>query len=74
MATVYFHRKLGLAYVVATNQLPRLKERLREALGERYVEADWDVTTAHGGPVRIKALGKGHLDLTSTSDPNQLSG
>lgn len=69
-AHVYFHRKSGTAIV--SDDIERVIERLREQLGDRFVEADWLHIPDHAGPIRIRALGPGHLDVTTTFDPSIL--
>ena len=67
---IYFHRGVGLAYACDARDLPALKERLREALGDKFVEGQWDTLSSHGGALRIKAHDRDHLDISLVFDIN----
>ncbi len=71
---IYFHRRTGVAFECAPEYLDRLKTRLRESVGVKFVEGEWDILSSHGGALRIRAIEKGHLDVTSVTDYTILAG
>ena len=72
---IYLHRRTGIAYALDPEGLGRLQERLREALGPRFNPAAWEaIQTPLGGVLRIRALDRQHLDVSTVDDPEMLAG
>jgi hypothetical protein len=73
-AAVYFHRKSGTAFVCGHDDVPRVRERLEATLGAGFVPQEWEVLSSHGGALRITALDRGHLNVTSVHDDSVMAG
>ena len=66
MPVLLFHRVRGEGYIVESSHIEPTLAALERAHGEDFVRGIETLDVPLGGALRVRALGDGHLDVTTS--------
>lgn len=67
MSVLLFHRGSGVGYIVEAEHVDEVRTALARVYPEGWVRAFEVLQVPIGGAIRIRAIGEGHLDVTTAA-------